>query len=52
MSKIKNLKKTDASVKEIAHLIANKVSMPYCWEDIYNRLVMGIKLPARLTDDK
>ncbi len=50
---MQDAEKTDVvSVREIAHLIANKMRMPYCWEDIYNRLAMGIKLPDKLTDDK
>lgn len=38
------------SVREIAKLIANNANMSYCWEDIENRLIMGLPLPFKLTD--
>lgn len=38
------------STKEIAKKIANKANMPYCWEDIENRLKMGYALPFKLID--
>lgn len=36
------------TTKDIAILIANKVNMPYCWEDISQRLEKGIALPFKL----
>ncbi len=39
-------------IKELAHIIANKMNMPYCWEDVYNRIIMGIPLPIRLEEEK
>ena len=32
-------------LKELAQRIANLAEMPYCWEDIYNRLIAGHALP-------
>lgn len=34
-------------VKKHAIMIANKNNMPYCWEDIMNRLNQNIKLPFK-----
>ena len=36
------------TTKEIAKKIANKVGMPYCWENIKERLEKGIALPFKL----
>ena len=36
---------TKNEIKELAMVIANKMRMPYCWEDIYNRIIMGLPLP-------
>lgn len=44
------MKTKKITVKDIAKLIANNANMPYCWEDIENRLKMGIPLPFKLTD--
>ncbi len=38
------------TVKDIAQIIANKAEMPYCWEDIEERLRTGMALPFKLTD--
>lgn len=42
------MKKSD--IKELAKIIANKMQMPYCWEDIYNRITMGLPLPITAKD--
>lgn len=38
------------STKEIAQLIANYVGMPYCWEDLQNRIEKGLTLPFKISD--
>jgi hypothetical protein len=38
------------STKEIAKQIANKANMPYCWEDIQDRLINRLPMPFKLSD--
>ncbi len=38
-------------LKEIAKELANNANMPYCWEDIYNRLIDGTALPFKVKVD-
>ena len=54
---IRNIQIPQASVKsdmskerlqEIAKELANNAKMPYCWEDVYNRLIGGYQLPFRV----
>ena len=33
---------------EIAKELANNANMPYCWEDVYNRLIGGYPLPFKV----
>ena len=35
-------------LQEIAKELANNANMPYCWEDIYNRLIGGYPLPFKV----
>lgn len=35
-------------LQEIAKELANNANMPYCWEDIYNRLINGYALPFKV----
>ena len=35
-------------LQEIAKESANNANMPYCWEDIYNRLIGGYPLPFKV----
>ena len=39
-----------STVKEIAQDIANMQGMPYCWEDIQQRLESGMALRFKLND--
>ena len=48
--KINKTKLEKIDLETIAHLIANKANMPYCWEDIKNRLLIGEKMPFKLTE--
>lgn len=38
------------STKDIAKKIANKANIPYCWEDIHNRLINRLPMPFVLSD--
>ena len=38
------------SSKDIAKIIANKAGMPYCWDDIQERLATRKPLPFKLVD--
>ena len=33
---------------KIAKELANNANMPYCWEDVYNRLIGGYPLPFKV----
>ena len=44
------LSDAEINLKVISQWIANKIQMPYCWEDIKYRLLKGIKLPVKLED--
>lgn len=35
-------------LQEIAKELANNANMPYCWEDVYNRLIGGYPLPFKV----
>ena len=44
-------KRINMTTKEIAQEIANKVNMPYIWEDILIRLNSQLPLPFKLGND-
>ena len=44
--KISNMSKE--RLQEIAKELANNANMPYCWEDVYNRLISGYPLPFKV----
>lgn len=35
-------------LKKISKQLASEANMPYCWEDVYNRLVAGLPLPFKV----
>jgi len=39
---------TDGEIIELARIIANKIKMPYCWEDIVYRITKGLPLPIEV----
>lgn len=39
---------SEERLKKIAKELANNANMPYCWEDVYNRLVNGYALPFKV----
>jgi hypothetical protein len=41
-----NKKISEKEIIKQAHIIANNMNMPYCWEDIVNRLKQGVQLPV------
>lgn len=43
---------TKTEALDIAHFVANKMKMPYCWQNIYDRIYCGLPLPIILEDKK
>lgn len=41
-----------STIKEVAQKLANAAHMPYCWEDVYNRLIEGRSLPFNFKKSK
>lgn len=39
---------TKERLKKISKEFANNACMPYCWEDVYNRLIDGSALPFKI----